>query len=443
MSATPRRRGRRARGATLALLAAVLLGAGNCSQWLAPERDVVFPTLRPEPAYEVLFPSYVELCSVSQYRSQTKGMGGIPGHAVMYLKGACKDEEAPYPRLRRCRREATELDDPEHGAGVSVNRWFRNVNWVAVPGKELFFDGLLDPGDRLTQEHFDATRREAIERGVYRGVEFHDYPTEAEKRSLEEFVTYHSLATDFALRFSRTVFCARLPVTTEMLEEIVDFLNDLNREYATGAAEYRWSGYHDNCVHTLRNALAAASVWEPKSINVIKLRQLFHLAIPANEFANLAQLGTTGPLDDFGAVFRKDAWRDALLEFGWLPTRHGALLKILPVHQQNDLFDTTFRKFLLEGPLRRGTTRRVRELFSDPHHVELEANLEHFREVYEKILAGRRQAETASALRGDRRRTVRRRYDRYIEAQLSDVIQKLERLRALGSAGTTESTASS
>ncbi len=435
MSARPRHERRRARGAALALLAGLLLGAAGCGQWLAPERDAVFPTLRPEPAYELLFPTYVELCSVSQYRSQTKGMGGIPGHAVMYLKGACQDANAPYPRLRRCRREATRSDDPEHGAGVSVNRWFRNVNWVAVPGKELFFDGLLDPGDRLTQARFDAAQREAIERGVYRGVEYHDYPSETEERSLEDFVEHHSLATDFALRFSRTIFCARLPVTAEMLEEIVDFLNDLNREYATGAAEYRWSGYHDNCVHTLRNALAAASVWQPRSVNVIKLRQLFHLAIPANEFANLAQLGTTGPLDDFGAVYRKDAWRHALLEFGWLPTRHGALLKILPVHQQNDLFDTTFRKFVLEGPLRRGTTRRVRELFSDPRYVELEANLEHFRAVYEEILAERRQAETASALRGDRRRTVRRRYDRYIEEQLSDVVQKLEKLRARGAQG--------
>jgi hypothetical protein len=295
MNAMPRRRTRRARAATLVLLAAALLGAGDCGQWLAPERDVVFPTLLPEPAYEVLFPTYVELCSVSQYRSQTKGMGGTPGHAVMYLKGACKDEKAPYPRLRRCRQEATASDDPEHGAGVSVNRWFRNVNWVAVPGKDLFFDGLLDPGDRLTQARFDATLLEAIESGVYRGVEFHDYPSEAEKPSLEDFVTHHSLATDFALRFSRTIFCARLPVTQEMLEEIVDFLNDLNREYATGAAEYRWSGYHDNCVHTLRNALAAASVWEPRSVNVIKLRQLFHLAIPANEFANLAQLSAGCP----------------------------------------------------------------------------------------------------------------------------------------------------
>jgi hypothetical protein len=166
-----------------------------------------------------------------------------------------------------------------------------------------------------------------------------------------------------------------------MLEEIVDFLNDLNREYATGAADYEWSGYHDNCVHTVRNALAAASIWSPKSVNLIKLRQLFHLAIPANEFASLAHLGAAGPLADFDDVFDDDVARDSLLEFGWLPRRHGALLKILPVHPENDLFDTTYRQLVLEGPFRRGTTSRVRELLLEPHNTRLPANLGFFRDL--------------------------------------------------------------
>jgi hypothetical protein len=54
----------------------------------------------------------------------------------MYIKGASKDEKAPFPQLRRCRVAATELNDPEHGAGISVGRWFRNVNRVATPGHE-------------------------------------------------------------------------------------------------------------------------------------------------------------------------------------------------------------------------------------------------------------------------------------------------------------------
>lgn len=419
----------RTRGGRLGLLLGLLpLGLGSCSQCVAPSREVPPPEVRPESAYEALFPAYVELCAVSQYRSNTKGVGGIPGHAVMYLKGACKDEEAPWPRLRACRRAAASTSDPEHGAGVSVNRWFRNVNWVAVPGKELFFEGILAAEDGVTEESFAATRRRAIDAGVYRGVELHEPASPSGPWSLEDFVAHHSLGTDFALRFSRTVFCARLPLTTEMLGEVVDFLNDLNREYATGAAEYAWSGYHDNCVHTLRNALAAASVWSPKSVNLIKLRQLFHLAIPANEFATLADLGADGPLEDFDSVFRDDVARDSLLEFGWLPRRHGALLKVLPVHTRNDLFDTTHRQFVLEGPWRRGTTARVRELLLEPRNTQLGVNLEYFRELYERLL-GDAERSGAAAIRGDRRRMVRRRYERYLEAQRDDVVEKLARWR--------------
>ena len=107
-----------------------------------------------------MFPYYVELCAASQFRAKLTGEGGIAGHAVMYLKGACKDDDAPYPQLRRCRVAATKLDDPEHGAGISVNRWFKSVNWVAVPGYELFFEGNLKPGERLTRAQFEAVEQD-------------------------------------------------------------------------------------------------------------------------------------------------------------------------------------------------------------------------------------------------------------------------------------------
>ena len=127
-------------------LAGMTLLVGGCGEdgvmsrlMLKPDHIIV--ERRPDPAYDRLFPYYVELCATSQFRSKLKGEGGVAGHAVMYIKGACKDEHASFPQLRRCNVTATELDDPEHGAGVSVGRWFRNVNWVAVPGYELFYPG--------------------------------------------------------------------------------------------------------------------------------------------------------------------------------------------------------------------------------------------------------------------------------------------------------------
>jgi hypothetical protein len=116
---------------------------------LKPDRIIV--ERRPDPAYDRLFPYYVELCATSQFRSKLKGEGGVAGHAVMYIKGARKDERASFPQVRRCHTAATDLDDPEHG-GVSVGRWFRNINWVAIPGYKLFFQGDIEPGELLTQE---------------------------------------------------------------------------------------------------------------------------------------------------------------------------------------------------------------------------------------------------------------------------------------------------
>ena len=420
----------------VAVSASLLSGCGEdgvISRFmLKPDRIII--ERRPDPVYEQLFPYYVELCATSQYRSKLKGEGGVAGHAAMYIKGACKDEKAPFPQLRRCRAAATELSDPEHGAGVSVGRWFRNVNWVAIPGYELFYQGNLKPGERLTQAHFEATVRDAIDKGVYKGVEFHDYPTASAGAGLENFVENEGIGTDLALQFARSAFCARLPVTERMLDEVIAFLNDKNREYAEGEADYNWNVWADNCAHTLRNALAAANVWSPLSVWGVKFLQIFNLAVPANEFVNLAELGTRGNIGDYREIQQEGPQRDALHEFGWLPTRHGALLKTLPVHEPNDLYDTTFRLFTLQSPFRMGKTERAIDLLSDERFVKLDANLRYFRDKYDAILANHDERRDALAsVRGTPYRRVERLYYDYIKVQRAEVESMLHRVSSLES----------
>ncbi len=411
---------------TLAFLVA-LPGAAciNIGERLAPTRDVVVLTQRPDPVYEELFPAYAELCAVSQYRPKDREVGGSPGHGVMYLKGACLDEDAAYPRLAPCAETAADAGDASHGTGISVNKWFKNVNWVGIPGKRLFFHGNLKRGQRLTQEHFDATVQAALP--YYRGVETHPHP-QAPDWSVADFVAQDSIGTDFALRYGRSVYCMRLPVTRPMMAQIIEFLNELNDDYADGETDYNWSGFHDNCVHTLRNALAAAKIWEPKKVWTIKVRQFFNLAIPANEFMNLATLAHDSPLENFPEIYTDDLKRETLLEQSWLPMTPGAMIKSMSIHQDNDLYDTRFRMLIVQSPFLSRVTKRADRLLYDARFVELEANLRLFRARYESILAHR--GDTAGWWsRGDEDYlAAREHYYGYIEAQKAEVDRMLARL---------------
>jgi hypothetical protein len=395
--------------------------------------DDVIIERRPDPAYEKLFPYYVELCAASQFRSILTGEGGgVAGHAVMYLKGACKDESAPFPQLRRCRTVATSPEDPEHGVGVSVNQMFKNVNWVAIPSYDLLFQGNLAPGERLTRTKFDAVEQGAIAKGIYKGVTFHRFAGAASDTNLRDFLERAGIGTDLALQFARSLFCARLPVAAAMLDPIIAFLNDKNREYAEGEADYNWSAWADNCSHTMRNALAAANIWSPLSVRAIKIRQIFNLAIPANEFVNLAELMTEGDIEDYRDILRNGPRRDAFHEFHWLPTQPGALLRTLPVHSPNDLYDTTFRLFTLQSPFLMGKTQRAIALLSTERFVDLNANLHYFERRYDAILARRdERRDTMASVRGTPFRRVESLWYDYIRSQRAAVQSMLDRLAAM------------
>jgi len=141
------------------------------------------------------------------------------------------------------------------------------------------------------------------------------------------------------------------------MEKAVDFLNEMNRKYFETGHEFEWSGYYNNCAHTVHNALAAAGVWKPKSVNARRVMQFFNLSVPANEFANLAILTeVTSP-------------------------RPGALLSFIPVHKLNELYDTQFSLYVLEGQIfMKQKSRKIREMAREPRFTDLEANMEYFRD---------------------------------------------------------------
>ena len=398
--------------APLALLSCVSIG-----EMLAPTYDMVVIDQRPDPLYEEFSDNYAELCAVSQYRPKRGRAGGIPGHGVMYLKGACLDPDSDYPRLIPCPNNVVDHRDPAHGTGISVNKEFKNINWVGIPGKKLFFHGNLKRGVLLDQQHFDETAAAALP--YFRNVQTHSYET------LEDFVSQESIGTDFALRFGRSLHCTRMPLTAHMMGEVMGFLNDLNAEYFSGDQDYNWDGFHDNCVHTLRNALAAAKIWKPKQIWTIKLRQFFNVAIPANEVVNLAALGTEYPLENFPKIYGDDLKRETLLGEDWLPMGPGVLMKSMSIHLHNDLYDTRYRLMIAQSPFFSRVTRKAGDMLNDARFVELEPNLRYYRERYANILETWSDELKWWEPRSDEYRSVRQYYHHYIEEQLEAVNQYL------------------
>jgi hypothetical protein len=396
----------------------------------APTRQTVVPTRVPTAAYDDLYPYYVELCAVSQIRADFADYGGSPGHAVMWLKGACIDKSEGFTGLRVCGDGEVDLSNPENGVGISVNKTLKNANWLAFPGRSLFFHGGLQPDERLTAERAAQTIKAAIDSGAFEGVSVHDQyrPEEHGSGTMLRFLASETLGTDFALTFGRTAFCARVPMQREQMSKVTDYLTSLNRQYASGDTDYNWSGYSDNCVHAVTNALAAGGVWPAKSVNTVKLLQMFSLAIPANEVINLANRTNRFPIESFARVYDDESMRESLRNDDWIPARHGALLSSVPVHQNNDLYDTALRMFVLQGPLKAKSKSFVK-LLDDPRFTELEANLDYYRERYREIVSGKPSGLKRESATDDYER-VRLIYYDYIAQQLSEVERMRARVRA-------------
>lgn len=140
-------------------------------------------------------------------------------------------------------------------------------------------------------------------------------------------------------------------------------MRENREELFSGKTGFKWSAYYDNCAHTVHNALAAAGIGKAKAINRFRTGQFFNLAIPANEFAETAFRGKNQP---------------------------GAVIKIIPVHEPNDLFGTEYKLFVLEGPFQK-KRKEIRKMWADPKHTDIEANLLYYKKRDEALLQNSRE----------------------------------------------------
>jgi hypothetical protein len=354
--------------------------------------------------YNALFPYSVEVCAVTQYQRKGAKAGGWGGHATLFLGGAEIDSAAGYPRLSLA--PAGERRGSNAGIGISVNKVFDNVTWVAIPGRDEFLRGSLAPDNELDEAAYEAAVQRAATAGWFAGITIKK-ELEREKPaaiSREEFIVRHSIGTDFALNFARTAYSARLPMSGDAMGKVIAYLNGAND--SAQKSGYIWNMYTNNCSHVAHNALAAAGVWDPKlargpgAINVARdvlsvaralaLSQMSDFSFPANNFVRLYEAGNERPIDDPLAAFRNHDVRRTMND-GWITTGPGALIATYPMHDagRNRLFAPGRDPFLFSVPMLWDKEEKFRKLTREaPLAVtDLGANLRHFRDRYVTALA--------------------------------------------------------
>ncbi len=392
--------------------------------------------LRPQQhLYNALFPCYVEVCAVTQFHPAGAKPGGWGGHATLFVNGAEIETGADYPRLRLA-AAGTGLRDPDSGTGISVNKIFDNVTWVAIPRRDEFFRGGLAPEQTLDEEFYEAAVQKATDARWFAGIRIKDAVIRRKPPAMpaSEFVVRHSIGTDFALNFARTAYCARLPISREALGEVIAYLNGVNE--SAQKSGYTWNMYTSNCSHVAHNALAAAGVWDPKvvrgpdAIDIAKdvlsvvralaLNQMSDLSFPANNFVRLYEAGNERPIDDVVAAFRNHDVRRTL-DDGWVSTGPGALIATYPMHDasRNRMFAAGRDPFLFSVPVLWDKEDKFKKLTRATPSVvtDLAANLASFRDRYARALGNQRAVhdELGMLHDGESERDFRAFYGRFYE----------------------------
>ncbi len=363
------------------LLAAVWLSACSVS-------DFDLPGPRGADGYADQYPFYAEFCALSQIKKKpgfgANIRGEIGGHAVFYLNGACLLAGAGYPVLQVCDGQ------PADGVGLSMNSHFRNAKWAATPGRRFFYEGAQPAANGLTRAGYERTQAEAKRLGIYDGITFHEevFADMPPGWSREDWKYEVSAATDYGIGMGRGRYCARVPVTRAQMSRMVLFLNDQNAPYRAGA-EFRWSVFRDNCIHLAHNALAVAGLWTEWPINRPLLLAMLNFPVPRNEFVNLVRRTNDAMLTDPAAAYHEPVARRALLEFGRLHTRPGALAASYPPQRPNAVYETDLKLIFYDEPVFGDYQASFDRIFSTSRYFDRDANTAYFVAAYDRMLAAR------------------------------------------------------
>lgn len=339
-------------------------------------------------AYEDHFPVYFEYCVGTQWKLQSGEEGGSPGHGFAYIHGLCKDYRSSYPQVIPCSEVSTELKAqyPHEGVGISLDKNFANVMWVAVPGRDLMIFGEKESKPIMMTDVKEQVKK-INDLKVFNDVKVKvDSVNQLPFNSPEylDALAEVTLGTDHAVNWARELHCSRIPAKKESLPLVAKFLNDSNNQHRNGP-DYVWSKLSNNCVHISMNASHLMGINKSIKVDQKFPKLLFNMAVPSNGFMMYADLSALGKTPSVRKLTK------ALKKNGMSPVQVGALLEVHRAFPTGEKFNTDDLTILtlprVKKPLKLLTTPRKYEKYFTPKNTELKANAEMWIGRYETLLS--------------------------------------------------------
>ncbi len=339
-------------------------------------------------AYEDHFPNYFEYCTGTQWKLQNGEEGGSPGHGFTYIHGLCKDYRSSYPQVIPCSEVDPELRAryPHDGVGVSLDKNFSNVMWVAIPGRDLTFFGDKERKS-INSEDVKEVIQKVTDLKVFQDVVHKgDIPATLTYNSPEylEAVADATLGTEYAVNWARELHCVRIPTPTKKIAEVARFLNEANNQFKS-SNDYIWDKFNNNCAHLAINSSNAMGINKKIKVNQKFIKKFTNLALPSNTFLMYSDLAVLGKMPSPKLLSK------VLPENGFYPVQVGSLMNNYPVYPSGDKFLTDGLGVLTAPRLAKphkllATPEKYEQKYMTPRNSELKSNALVWSERYTKLL---------------------------------------------------------
>lgn len=335
--------------------------------------------------YDALFPQSLTVCAATRFHTKNGGpVGGTTGHGAYYLHGACLDATSTLPKLRKCTPQDGNLADPNTGTGLSVSKFFSNVNWVGVPTKTFFFGGDHPKESVLNRETLNIVRQSALNRRLFKNIKVHDeYAEEVAQKfggDPERFLAFKTVGQDYALDLARARFCVDIPLNEELLDEAIEHFNGYNHRAAEKG--YQWNAYTNNCMHPVMAFLKHLGF------------SLFTLPMPGakdgfstagNVVLSVLHHANVRELKQ-GELFRDAKVRHMMLEHQWSAIQAGTLGSFTHAFDpsKNEVYVEDLKMLVLPSPV--GGKKRLEQIVGLAEFRELSRNVGLFLSQYKAQL---------------------------------------------------------